>query len=331
MDIEEQILTLVAKKFEGQATEAELAQLQVWLQASKANQIEYEKLASASDNINALLALPAFDTEAAWAKVNTLINNPAKIDSLKPAFLTHLFYYKRISAAAAVILFCIAGFYLWNNSRASLQAFTATNANQLITLPDNTTVLLRKGSTLFYPTAFAAKERRVELEGEGFFNVYHNEQQPFLIVTANAKVRVLGTSFLVRSKNLQDEVIVVTGKVSVTDKAKTSNQLLLVAGQMAILQNDQFKQTAIKDSNYLAWKNGLLEFKDANLSKVLADVSQYYELPLEVAANDSAAVEKIRINVKFQGQTLAQVVEEIKLITGLETKTENGKTVFSQK
>ena len=328
MDIDEQILALIAKKLEGQANEAELSQLQAWLQDSEAHRVEYAKLASVSYNINALLTTPAFDTDAAWIKVNTLINNSAKANRPKPAFLNHLFYYKHIAAAAAVALFCIAGFYLWNNSRASLQAFTAANANQLITLPDNSTVLLRKGSTLYYPTAFAAKERRVELDGEAFFNVYHNEQQPFLIITANAKVRVLGTSFLVRSKKLRDEIVVITGKVSVTDKEKVTNQLLLAAGQMAILQSDQFKQTAIKDSNYIAWKNGLLEFKDASLPKVLEDVAQYYDVPLELAAGDSATVENIHINVRFQRQSLAQVLEEITLITGLETKTENGKTVF---
>lgn len=189
-------------------------------------------------------------------------------------------------------------------------------------------MLVRKGSSIKYPKTFDDKERRVQLSGEAFFKVQHNENQPFLVTTPNTEVKVLGTSFLVNSAPAGDEVVVVTGKVNVTDKKETQNRILLTKGQRAILQHDHFQQETVSDSNFLAWETDHLDFHDANLIKALQDISHYYGTSVELAPGLAAAAESIPINVSFNHQPIEQVLDEIKLITGLQLKKEKDKIIF---
>lgn len=68
----------------------------------------------------------------------------------------------------------------------------------LVTLEDGTRVWLNARSTLRYPVKFAAGERRVELSGEGLFDVTHDPEHPFVVEAGKATMTVRGTKFNVR-------------------------------------------------------------------------------------------------------------------------------------
>ncbi|HEY4147293.1 MAG TPA: FecR domain-containing protein [Chitinophagaceae bacterium] len=319
MQESEQITDIIGKKLGGEASVAELEQLQRWLDAAASNRLEYDQLVKIWTETTPALHLPAFDVDAAWQKVDGRIG----VKSMA-------FYTRRLVAAAAMVAVVAAGWWLWNKNNPHWQQFEAVAANQSLQLPDGSTVLLRKGSKLKYPPVFDKNERTVELTGEAFFKVQHNEQQPFRITTSHAKVEVLGTSFLVRSEGPLEEVVVATGRVSVTDKDQRSNHIILAAGQQAILQEDKFSQGLVTDSNYMAWKTGLLDFKGASLQKVLDDVQHYYSVSIELAGGQSVQG-KDGITVRFENEPFDSVLEEIKLVTGLEVKKENGKYLLYQK
>ena len=46
-----------------------------------------------------------------------------------------------------------------------------------------------------YPTAFNGKDRKVELTGEGYFEVAKNKEKPFHVQVGSVEVEVLGTHF----------------------------------------------------------------------------------------------------------------------------------------
>lgn len=326
------IMNLIAKELGGRATPEELGELHQWLNLDPANRQEYKELVTVWHDSFRIMAEQSFSADAGWARVATRAM-PAEtagspVRNINPvAYL----YRKRIAVAAAIIALFIIGGYLWNHYRTSWQELVAANNNQSLQLPDGSTVLLRKGATLRYPLHFDGEERLIRLSGEAYFRVQRNENQPFVIVTGQAAVRVLGTSFVVKANNQTDEVIVMTGKVSVISKHKAGSKVELTAGQRTLLQNDQFLQSQVSDSNFIAWNTGLLDFKQAPLEKVLEEMQDYYEVPIALDSQQKAATAGLTVTLRFNNQPLEQALEEIRLVTGLSMKKENNKVVFYMK
>jgi ferric-dicitrate binding protein FerR (iron transport regulator) len=321
----ENIISLITKQLHGLATPQETEELQQWLQSDATHQEEYDELVITWQKTDPMQTGPHFNTAIAWQQLESKIACSRKQAAVIPLWSV----VKRI--AAVVILAAMAtGAYFWYQHN-QWQTITAAGNNQSLTLPDRSMVLLRKGSTLKYLKSFNKKERSVQLTGEAFFQVQHDASQPFVITTDNSAIKVLGTSFLVNSRKTEDEIVVVTGKVNVKDKNQPGNQVILNTGQRVVLQKDHFYENQVTDSNFMAWKTGLLDFKLTPLQKVLQDISHYYGIQVVVAPGDEAATESLKVTVRFENQPLEQALEEIKLITGLGIKKEKDKVVFYRK
>ena len=325
MSENEHIISIIARQLKEQASPDEMQELQTWLQADASHQRHYDELIAIWQNSGRLLNGPAFDTHSAWINIENQINRP----KTTKASVISLFI-KR-AAVAAVLLGAISLAAWWYMNRAQWQTFTATAGNEVLHLPDQSVVHVRKGSTIRFPQHFSNKERRVELTGEAFFEVQHNENQPFKIATTNSAIQVLGTSFLVHTNAMADEVVVVTGRVQVEDKNRNGNQVVVPAGQRVVLQQHQFLQNAIKDSNFIAWRTGHLDFKTTPIKKVLEDVAHYYGVDIELEPGSEPPGAPIHITVRFENQPLDQALEEIRLTSGLALKKDNGKIVFYRK
>ncbi|MGC9353763.1 MAG: FecR family protein, partial [Mariniphaga sp.] len=106
-----------------------------------------------------------------------------------------------------------------------------------ILLPDGTHVFLNAGSRLIYPDFFADKNREVFLVGEAYFEVVHNEKQPFVVQTTDVRVRVLGTQFNVSAYPSENiiETVLSSGKVRLeqNNTGMFSQTTELVPGQLA--------------------------------------------------------------------------------------------------
>jgi ferric-dicitrate binding protein FerR (iron transport regulator) len=326
----EYIISIIAKQLKEQASPEELQELQSWLQADALHQRQYDELMAIWQNSGRLLNAPGFDTHSAWLKIKNQIKRPPATETKPSSPVISLIFLKR-AAIAVVLLAAISLATFWYVSRTQWQTFTATVNNQVLHLPDQSIVHVRKGSAIRFPKKFSARERQVELTGEAFFEVQHNEQQPFRIVTAHSAIRVLGTSFLVHTNEMSDEVVVVTGQVQVQDKNRNSNQVIVPAGQRVVLQQHQFTQQPVTDSNFIAWQTGHLNFENTPLYKVLEDVAHYYGETIELAPGVPPSAASHGMTLRFDNQPLEQALEEIRLISGLALKKENGKIVFYQK
>lgn len=318
--MDEQITDIIARKFQGTATEQELTALQQWLDASETNRREYEQLQLIWNKGAELFQSTSFNTRDAWEKMDKTIRKKEKRATIFPI--------KRLAIAVSFLAALFIAWYYWKAGDSSMQVVTAINASHPVTLPDGSTMMLRKGGTIRYTTKFNGSVRRVELKGEAWFQVHPNSQQPFLISTDHSTIKVLGTSFLVHSTDEGDEVIVSSGKVSMAGKQPESKRVILTAGQKAVLSNGDLLQEPVSDSNYLAWKTGLLEFRNTPLPDVLNDLADYYDLQLIISDTLLPAVQQLNINARFLNQPLSEVLEEIRLATGLQTKEEAGRIIF---
>ncbi len=110
-------------------------------------------------------------------------------------------------AASLVLLVASAAYFMMPVDSIQNLAFsdqqeqiTQKGQHSVITLEDGTKVWLNADSRLEYPKTFSDKSvREVYLDGEGFFKVTRNEKKPFVVKTAGIDIKVLGTSFNVKS------------------------------------------------------------------------------------------------------------------------------------
>lgn len=327
MSENEHITNLIAKQLHGLATPEEAEELQHLLKSDAAYRQEYDDLAVIWQKSGSLLANPAFNADIAWLKLDDTIAHANPTPKLPQHPIISFLFSSTSRTAAAILVLALAAFggYWWYQ-QAQWQTFTAVNKNETVTLPDQSVVLVRKGSSIKYMKVFDKKIRGVQLTGEAFFKVQHNDRQPFLVTTPNTEVKVMGTSFLVNSALAKDEVVVVTGKVNVTDK--NNNQVMLTNGQRAVLAFNRFYQHPITDSNFIAWETGRLIFNNAGLPKVLEDMASYYDIQIELAPALKATAEAVHVSVQFNNQPVEQALEELTLITGLQMKKEKDKVVF---
>lgn len=153
-----------------------------------------------------------------------------------------------------------------------------------VSLADGTNVWINAASSLKYPTSFTGSERRVELKGEGYFEVFRNISKPFVVHTERQNVEVLGTHFNVNS--YADEPAVRTtlleGKVKVVE-LKTNSSAILRPGEQSVLAgNTKFKIAPVNTGNTVAWKNGLFQFDDSDIQTIMRQLSRWYNVEFEI-------------------------------------------------
>lgn len=148
-----------------------------------------------------------------------------------------------------------------------------------IELPDGSQVWLNAASSLHFPTAFAGKERRVEITGEAYFEVAKNKSMPFIVKVNNAEVQVLGTHFNVMAYS--DEAAVKTTLLEGSVKfVSQNNSTVLKPGQQSQLAKDGQVKVAneVDLDKVMAWKNGLFKFQGEDIETVCRQLSRWYDV-----------------------------------------------------
>ncbi|BAV04690.1 FecR family protein [Filimonas lacunae] len=140
-------------------------------------------------------------------------------------------------------------------------------------LPDGSTVWLNAASSVTFPSAFAGKERKIEITGEAYVEVKTDKNKPFIVKAGNKEINVLGTSFNINAYTNEPVITttLVEGSVEVRDN---QHRVLLHPGEQA---NDFTVATANLDQN-LAWKNGKFNFDQTDLKSIMRQVSRWYNV-----------------------------------------------------
>lgn len=153
-----------------------------------------------------------------------------------------------------------------------------------ITLSDGSKVSLNAGSSLEYPVQFAEGERRVMLKGEGYFEVNHNENTPFTVITENQSVTVLGTVFNVNAYSSKEATTLVSGKVSVTDRAAQIEKQL-TPNMQAVVLNGKITTRMVDVADYTGWKSGRFQGERISLQEIVEDIERWYDVEFVYPSN----------------------------------------------
>ncbi len=151
-----------------------------------------------------------------------------------------------------------------------------------LVLPDGTKVWMNAESSLRYPTVFTGSTREVELNGEAYFEVARNAQQPFRVQVKDMKVEVLGTHFNIMAyeNEAATAATLVEGSVRVSSPLQ---QLLLKPGQQALKDNSgQMKMLDDVDiQQVLAWKNDYFQFNADPLDRLMRQIERWYDVSVK--------------------------------------------------
>ncbi len=215
--------------------------------------------------------------------------------------------WKMLRVAASIVILAAIGLSIFlfvdDPSKAPDNQYTMSQVTKsnprgrksTIVLGDGTKIFLNSESKITYPENFSDSARIIQLEGEAFFEVAKDPKRPFTVHTNYLDLRVLGTSFNVKTFSESDEVKIAlaTGKVevkNVTIKNDTTESVMLTPGQSVIFNKTArtFGRISDFDPNYeYGWKNGVIYFDKASLQDVIEKLERWYDVKINVVNKPS--------------------------------------------
>lgn len=154
-----------------------------------------------------------------------------------------------------------------------------------IVLYDGTEVWLNSESELRFPTVFTGNERKVELKGEGYFSVTHDDKLPFVVVAAGVRTKVYGTEFNMRSYDVNDvNVTLVKGRVGV-QRDDATREYALTPGENARFEGDCPEITRVNVHKFTAWKEGYFYYENERVETIMNDLKRWYDFDVVYVGN----------------------------------------------
>jgi ferric-dicitrate binding protein FerR (iron transport regulator) len=287
---------LMARVLAGEASAEELARVEAWAAESPVHARELGRLRAAFEPRG---TVGSWDVDRAWATVESQVQaGDSEVEVIPipaaPRWSTTLL---RMAAAVLVV---VGAVFAWRELRSPGAPTTyATAAAERLEVPlsDGSTVVLAPRSTLTVPANYAA-DREIALEGEGWFDVVHDDSNPFRVNVAGFEVRDVGTVFTVEARRAVTIVVtVVEGEVLVHHRSGELADASLTPGQVGRFTGPAFGRdgrTAVTDNQPVdeltSWSAGSLELVDATVAEVLARLAEWYGISFSVA--DSAAANR---------------------------------------
>jgi len=310
----------------GEASQDEMQQVTKWLQLSDENQKVLDDFEAVWAEAGKLTPNPvAVDSSSAWRKMSDRVDKFEEKNTKTISLRSRIVWFSSSAAAIIIILF---GIYQLLIKPDSIQNIQLASAEEIVkdTLPDGTHIALNTNSKITYPEQFAKNERRVKLEGEAFFNVEHNKEQPFIIEAGTAFVQVLGTSFNVKAyENSEIEVIVTEGLVklyTIDSESMDTSEILLKAGQKGKISWKEKSPVYVSENipDELFWMDYTLIFNDTDLKKVFSLIENYYNIEIKVS---DQRIYDCRLSTTFSNNNIDDIIEVIVATFEFEYTKEN--------
>lgn len=266
---------LLYRFFEGRASAEEMKSIKEWSESSDDN---HRSLLRERRLFDAMLVLGSMPIEK----------------DAQPAqpFLRSRRFLRELLKIAAIIAVTICMTATWfsivgnnNDTRVAMQTVTVPAGQRAnVTLADGTNVWLNAGTTLIYPSVFADDRREVILDGEAYFDVTHNEEQPFRVRTHQMDIEVLGTEFNVEAYADRGlfETSLIRGCVKVCSSSNPEQHVTLAPNQKTRMQDGQFVVEDIEDYDVYRWREGLYCFHEKPLADIMKDLEKYFDLEIRL-------------------------------------------------
>jgi len=238
----------------------------------------------------------------------------------------------RAAAVLAGFGLLVGAYYLSNRNkiitdRIASVALPHASENRFITLSDGSKVVLRHGSKLNFPSSFTGIKREVELIGEAYFDIHHDNARPFVIQTGTITTTVLGTAFDISAFPGQKKVVVTVtrGRVRVDNDHKAS--VILTPNEQVVYDNQTpaMQKNKVEAEKTLTWASSDMVFDGVSFKSIAASLSRRYQVAIDFK---NPALENCPITASFSGtESLKDILEILCTARGTTYKFENEQKV----
>jgi ferric-dicitrate binding protein FerR (iron transport regulator) len=246
----------------------------------------------------------------------------------------------RYAAAAAAVLLVAGGSmaYLWKkrtvNGLQVYEHYTAAQSRKTIVLPDSSVIMLNANSHLSINKDFDHEHREVTITGEAFFDIKHDQEHPFIVHTSEYRIRVLGTSFNVRSYpgSHGTETDLISGKVEiVTNNGHAKDRVILRPNEKFVLEREHQPSintvhsatvavskgtvakikldTLTQQAPETAWARQKMEISDETFEQIALKLQAWYGIRVIFASED---VKQYRYTATFNDETIFKALQYLK-------------------
>lgn len=304
---------LLQKYIAGNATEAEKQRVTEWIQENPENMREY-------------MAQRKLHDMALWRTEPVAEENSRerKHFSLRGVCM-------EAAKIAAVLTIVLLGTHYWTGKhqvpedKTWQSIYVPAGQRAELMLADGTKVWLNSRSTLTFPGSFKGNIRNVKLDGEGYFVVTKNVEQPFIVETNKCNVKVLGTEFNVMAYAADSvwETSLLEGAVEILVPGSNNSGMRLEPNMMASLKGNRLVKGRIKEVDYFLWREGLLCFNDISVRDMIEKLKLYYGVDIVV---NNTRILKNRYTGKFRTKDGVEHVLKVLKLNNKFTYTKNDET-----
>lgn len=294
-----------------------------WLAASPENAKLLEQLYFTHEVVKRIKVMRSVDPDQALQRFKTqvrIVNKKARLHRVMSVL--------QRTAAILFLPVLILSAYLWMQGDKKdvrmVEVHTNPGVVSAFDLPDGSRVWLNAASSLKYPSEFVADNRQVILEGQGYFDVTHDEKKPFIVQAGAAyAVEVLGTTFNIAAYADEDEIetTLIEGSVKVSIHSPNGQPIsrkIKPNEKATFTKTTQQLDVSTVNTDYeTAWKDGTLVFRNHPMDEVLKVLSRHYHVKFLV--KDSVVLNSI-ITAKFKEEQLPQVMEYLRLASSIKYK-----------
>ncbi|MDR3141949.1 MAG: DUF4974 domain-containing protein [Tannerellaceae bacterium] len=237
---------------------------------------------------------------------------------------------------AAVVLFVVSIAFLGKNSIKEEETYIVYKVNagdsvRKIPLDDGSKVWLNCSSTLKIPASFSIEKRRVILDGEAYFEVDKRPSGSFLVSTGQLTIKVLGTSFNVKTtgKSKDVETILAIGKVTLFDK--NDNAVYQMSPGEKVTYSPINKEYIVEniDTNVrTAWHLSQFIFENATLRDIVNKLSVKFNVNINLESK-KLAERKYRCVIN-KDESLGEVLDILKYLAPIHYRIEGSEVFISE-
>jgi ferric-dicitrate binding protein FerR (iron transport regulator) len=314
---------LLVKYMLGEATPGEQEQVQAWLERETANQTYYNQLHAVWEKSRIIEAQTTVSENDAWQRFQQRVANGNQAARVIPVASNTRNWWR---IAAAVLVLGVGSWLVyttvWHTGKTVI---TAGNSVVTDTLPDGSVVTLNRNATVSYERSFGGNSRAITLEGEAFFNITPDKSRPFTITTGDdVVIKVLGTSFNVKTAATVTEVIVETGLVEVSHKQQSirlqqQEKVVITASRMNLHKQANHSEL------YNHYRTHSFVCRATPLSELVAVLNEAYDADIVIG---NSRLNDLQLTTVFREASLDSIISIVCQTLNIKARRNNNRIIL---